>query len=136
MKPTMEPFEPLLEKYRDSVIVLDREAVHNVVCLTFEECHFPSDPPVFQNTVLRQSVEELDQQEVARLLGTLPIPYDATVTAIWNGQRGVITNWGHLLDVFDDIWYPMRDDLLVIVEEGEWLVYVFHEEFLTVGRRS
>ena len=67
----MEPFEPLLEKYCDSVAALDREGVRRAVCTTFEEGHLPSDLPVFQNTVLRQSVEELDQEEAAQLLGIL-----------------------------------------------------------------
>ena len=62
-------------------------------------------------------------------------PADAgRVRLVWPFDRFVAEMEGHdVIRFYDELWYPSRDDLLVVRSDHQMFVEFNHEEMLTIG---
>ena len=73
-------------------------------------------------------------EQVRRMLESTGLGQSRVVRAIWPFDQFVAEISGKdVVACYDDLWYPSRDNLLIINDAGNLIVELNHEEILTVG---
>lgn len=60
----------------------------------------------------------------------------ATVTVVWSFGWALRTSWHIFTEYWDTFCYPSSDDIAVISDSEQWVLYYDHEEQFEFVRRS
>ncbi|WP_456458292.1 hypothetical protein [Reichenbachiella sp.] len=83
-----------------------------------------------------ETIEFADNYDsVTNRLKELPNTNDKIVLIWFSGQHTLLTDWKTFADNWDDFFYPSSDDLVVISETWDWIIYIAHFESFQMGQR-
>lgn len=71
---------------------------------------------------------------VTKKLKELPNTNDKIVLTWFSEQHTLVTDWKTFSENWDDFFYPSSDDLLVINENGHWIIYFAHFQSFQIGQ--
>lgn len=82
-----------------------------------------------------ETIEFGDNYEsVTNRLKELPKTNDKIVLTWFSVQHAILTDWETFVDNWDDFFYPSSDDLIVVNENWDWIIYIAHFESFQMGR--
>lgn len=82
-----------------------------------------------------ETIEFADNYDsVTNRLKELPNTNDKIVLTWFSAQRTLLTDWKIFTDNWGDFFYPSSDDLVVINETWDWVIYIAHFESFQMGR--
>jgi len=76
-----------------------------------------------------------DYNLVTKKLKELLRTNDKIVLTWFSGQQTLLTDWKTFTDNWDDFFYPSSDDLLVISQTWDLIIYISHFESFQIGQR-
>ncbi len=79
---------------------------------------------------------EYSDTETARIkkwLDHLGIPFRQSVFLAWEAQWAAITTWKMFVKYWNAFYYPSSDDLIIVDEALQWIVFFSHEEEVYFG---
>lgn len=91
--------------------------------------------PVHFEQIASLSAERSKAEVTAWLRERFPNP-NAQVTISWLRHLALRTTWQIFTGHWDDFCYPSSDDVVVLPEDGSWLLLYHHEEIFTFGTRK
>jgi len=56
------------------------------------------------------------------------VPFKHSVFLSWSDTEAAVTTWKMVVKYWDDLWYPMADDLAVFDQTLSWALFLWHEE--------
>lgn len=82
-----------------------------------------------------ETIEFADNYDsVTNRLKELAQTNDNIVLTWFSAQHTLLTDWKTFTDNWDDFFYPSSDDLIVINETWDWMIYIAHFESFQLGR--
>jgi hypothetical protein len=77
-----------------------------------------------------------DSRRVRKWLYQRGLPFKHRVFTSWSASNAAMTTWKMVVKYWDDLWYPVSDDLAVFDESLLWLLILKHDEkaFFASGR--
>jgi hypothetical protein len=90
-------------------------------------------PEYFAGAITAFSTFRDESTVPARLQALVPDD-EQSVVASWDDRTAVLTSWWVFRTYWDDFCYPSSDDVTVVPQSGEWLLWYDHEERFVFGR--
>lgn len=115
--------------------VVDKEA-ENLIWDRLKSDNFIQDYTLNKDKFeIFETIEFADNyDDVTIRLKELSIKNDKILLIWFSAQHTLLTDWKTFIDNWDDFFYPSSDDLIVINENWDWIIYIAHFESFQFGR--
>ena len=81
------------------------------------------------------AISRESKPKIIRKLLALGFPLDARFHAVWSdAEDGVSVRAGLAFEHYDDLWYPSKEDLWLVLEDRSGVIEFHHEEKLGAVR--
>ena len=87
-------------------------------------------------SIIELNLRTQNETQVREWLFELDISPKEQVFLLWDAWGSAITTYGNLIKYYDDFYYPVSDDLMIIDKSLKWGIYFFHEEYIYFGKRA
>ena len=106
-------------------------ASYEYACKYSSDQHYGLDP----KTVSAVERLSIDSQNVAVHWVRDRIPRTGSVRVVFGPKDVLVTDTKFFLDHWPDLFGPGRDDVLILADDSDWVLFYCHEDQLEFGHR-
>lgn len=88
------------------------------------------------SSITKLDLRTKSEKDGRKWLGNLNVDSKETVFLFWDSGVSAFTNWDIFKMYYEDFYYPVSDDLILINRNVNWVLYFFHEEIVSFGLRK